>query len=64
MQQLEPVIAKAGESVFRLPGLTRPALVTLNGVILQPADFSIEGEIVRLAAGVGAGDEVGAIVFG
>ena len=63
MKQLPPVIAKAGQSVFFVPGLAAPALVTLNGMILQPADWSADGERLTLTAPVGAGDEVGVILF-
>jgi len=63
MRQLPPVIAADGQQEFNLSSLTESALITLNGVILQPADFTIDGERVTLVAPVGAGDEVGAIIF-
>ena len=63
MHQLDPIVATAGQVEFDVPGFALPALLTINGVILQPADFRIEGERVTLAAPVGEGDELGAIIF-
>lgn len=63
MKQLQPLIATAGQVAFDVPGFALPALVTVNGVILQPADWSADGERVTLVAPLGEGDELGAIVF-
>jgi len=63
MIQLEPLIAAAGQVAFELPSFALPALVCVNGVILQPADWSADGERVTLVAPLGEGDELGAIVF-
>jgi len=63
MIQLSPAIATDGQKIFTLPRLREPALITINGVILQPSDFAIDGETVRLVAPVAEGDEVGAICF-
>lgn len=63
MLQTDSIIATAGQVEFDVPGFALPALVTVNGTILQPADWSAEGERVTLAAPLGEGDEVGAILF-
>lgn len=63
MKQLAPAIAEEGQREFDVPGLAAPALVTVNGIILQPADFAFEGERITLVGPLSSGDEVGAIVF-
>lgn len=62
MKQLPPIIATAGQVEFDVPGFALPALVTVNGTILQPADWSADGKRIKLVAPVGEGDELGAIV--
>lgn len=64
MKQLDPIVATVGQVAFDLPGFALSALVTVNGVILSPADWSADGERVTLVASLGEGDELGAIIFG
>lgn len=66
MRQLDPIIAEAGQVDFKIPGGYAPGLliVTVNGVIIAPNDFhATDGATVTLAAGIGEGDEIGAILF-
>lgn len=63
MKQLDPIVATVGQVEFDVPGFELPALVTVNGTILQPADWSADGERVTLVAPLGEGDELGAILF-
>lgn len=67
MRQLTPIIATPGQTDFEVPGGYTPGsiIVTVNGVVLQPADFTAtDGLTVRLVAPLREGDELGGIVFG
>lgn len=67
MRQLTPIIATPGQTEFEIPSGYVPGslVVTVNGVILQPADFTAtDGRSVSLAAPLSEGDEVGGLVFG
>lgn len=64
MKQLDPIVATSGQVAFDMPGFALPALVTVNGVIISPADWSADGERLTLVAPLGEGDELGVIVFG
>ncbi|MFA7597282.1 MAG: hypothetical protein WCY92_13110 [Novosphingobium sp.] len=67
MRQLAPIISKMDQTEFKLPGGYVPGslIVTVNGIVLQPADFeATDGRTVRLVAELGEADELGGIVFG
>jgi len=65
MKQLNPAIATDAQQAFHFPAIPFGAaiLVTLNGTILQPGDFTRNGHVITLAQGVRIGDEVGVVVF-
>jgi hypothetical protein len=65
VRQLDPIVAREGQTVFPIAGGYDPGalIVTVNGVIIQPSDFTADGQTITLVAGLRADDEVGAVVF-
>lgn len=67
IRQLIPVTSETDQTDFEIPGGYTPnsLILTVNGVILQPGDFSAtDGLTVRPVAGLVKGDQVGGLFGG
>lgn len=65
MKQLHPIVAAEGQTEFQILGGYVPGalIVTVNGIVIQPADFiAIDSRTVLLVAPLGEGDEVGVVI--
>lgn len=67
MEQIAPIVATAGQTVFTIPGGYDVGylILTVNGSIIPPADYTAtNGTSVTLTTGLSVGDELAGIKFG
>ena len=67
LNQLTPIVATAGQTVFTIPGGYDVGylILTVNGTVLAPSDYiATNGTSITLAAGLVAGDELAGVAFG